>query len=85
LIVPQAVPLQLVPDSVQATAVFDAPVTDAVNCCVDPAVTDTSVGVTMTTVVGTIMTPADADLVGSATLVAVTLTVAGEGATTGAE
>ena len=31
-IVPQVVPLQPVPDAVQVTAVFDAPVTEAANC-----------------------------------------------------
>jgi hypothetical protein len=31
-IVPQAVPLQPVPDTVQVTAVFDVPVTEAANC-----------------------------------------------------
>jgi hypothetical protein len=65
------------------TAVFGVPVTDAENCSVDPAVTDTLVGVTLTATTGTTFTFADADLVGSATLVAKTLTVAGAGATTG--
>jgi hypothetical protein len=32
LIVPQAVPLQPAPDTVQSTAVFDVPVTEAANC-----------------------------------------------------
>jgi hypothetical protein len=31
-IVPQVAPLQLVPDTVQVTAVFDVPVTEATNC-----------------------------------------------------
>jgi hypothetical protein len=38
VIVPQAVPLQPVPDTVHVTAVFDVPVTDASNCIVDPTV-----------------------------------------------
>jgi hypothetical protein len=60
-------------------------VTEAAKCCVDPAATDTLTGVTARTTAGTIVRLADADLVGSAALVAITLTVAGEGATAGAE
>ena len=85
MIVPQAVPLQPVPDTAQVTAVFDVPATGAANCCVDPAVTDTLVGVTVTVVVGTMVTSADSDMVGSATLVTTTLTIAGDGAATGPE
>jgi hypothetical protein len=85
-IVPQVAPLQLVPDTVQATAVFEVPVTEAANCCVNPAATDVLAGETVTTTAGTMVTLADADLVGSATLVTITLTAAaGEGATVGAE
>ena len=84
-IVPQVAPLQPVPDSVQVTAVFDVPVTEAANCCVVPTVVDTLAGVTATTITGTIIRFADADLVGSTTLVAITLTLAGVGATDGAK
>jgi hypothetical protein len=84
LIVPQAVPLQLVPDTVQATAVFEVPVTEATNCWVAPAVTDTLAGVTLMTTAAKIVRLADADLDGSATLVAITPTVAGECAKDGA-
>jgi hypothetical protein len=85
-IVPQVAPLQPVPDTVQVTAVFEVPVTEAANCCVDPAASDVLGGETVTTTVGTMVTLADADLVGSATLVTMTLTAAGgEGATVGAE
>lgn len=47
-IVPQAATLQPVPDALHVTAVFDVPVTEAVNCCVAPVVMDTAVGVTAT-------------------------------------
>jgi hypothetical protein len=48
-IVPQVDPLQPVPDTVQVTAPFDVPVTEATNCCLAPAVIDAVVGVTVTT------------------------------------
>ena len=85
LIVPQAKPLHPVPDKLQITCVFDAPPTEALNCCVVPVGTEALVGITATTTRGTIVTFAEADLVGSATLIASTLTVAGEGAVVGAE
>ena len=47
-IVPQEVLLQPVPDTVQVTAVFDVPVTEAANCWLAPALVDTVVGVTLT-------------------------------------
>jgi hypothetical protein len=47
-IVPHVAPLQLVPDAVQVTAVFDVPVTEATNCCVAPIVVDALLGVTAT-------------------------------------
>jgi hypothetical protein len=68
-----------------ATAVFDVPVTDALNCCVVPVDIAALVGLTETATTGTTVALAEADLVGSAALVAVTVTVAGEGATEGAE
>jgi hypothetical protein len=85
LIVPHVVPLQPIPDTVQVTDVFDVPVTDAVNCWLDPAAIDKVMGIAVTTTVGTIVISAAADSAGSATLVATTLTVAGEGAMAGAE
>lgn len=80
---PQAGPVQLVPDTLQVTAVFDVPTTDAVNCCVAPVVRETLVGVIVTTVAGTTVTSAVADLVGSTTLVTTTFTIAVDGATSG--
>jgi len=47
--------------------------------------TDALGGLTVTTTTGTIVTLAESDLVGSATLVVITLTAAGDGATDGAE
>lgn len=64
---------------------FDVPVTAAPNCCVVPGEMDTADGVTETRTFGTIIRFADPDLAGSATLVATTLTLVGEGATDGAE
>ena len=83
--IPHVAPLQPDPDTLQVTAVFAVPVTDASNCCVPPAGSVSSGGVTLTTTTGTIVTFAEADLVGSATLVAITLTPTGEEATEGAE
>ena len=59
------------------TALFVVPVTVAVNCCVPPVSTEAEVGemVIETTGVALTVTAAEADLVGSATLVAVTLYV----------
>jgi hypothetical protein len=65
--------------------VFEVPVTDALNCCVVPVGTEALVGVTVRTITGRIVILAEADLVGSATLVATTWTVAGEGGTVGAK
>jgi hypothetical protein len=47
-IVPQAIPLQPVPDTVQVTASLVAPVTDAANCFVVPAFVEALAGVTET-------------------------------------
>jgi N-acetylglucosamine-6-phosphate deacetylase len=68
-----------------ATAVFEVSVTDALNCCVVPVGTEALVGLTVTAITGTTVTLAEADLAGSATLVAITLTLAGEGGTGGAK
>ena len=56
------------------TAVLLVPVTVAVNCCVAPVSNDAAVGLMLTPTSATV-TVADADFVGSATLVAVTVTV----------
>ena len=61
------------------------PVTVASNCSLVPVATEALSGLTVTTTTGTMLTLAEADSPGSATLVAVTFTVAGEGATEGAE
>jgi len=83
--VPQAAPLHPAPCAVQVTAVFELPTTDALSCCVAPVTTEVLAGVTVTTTTDMIVTVADAVLLGSAMLVATTLTLAGEGATSGAE
>jgi hypothetical protein len=85
LMFPHAAPLQPVPETFQVTAVFDVPVTAALNCFEVPGKTATFPGVTETRTVGTIVRLAAADFVGSATLTAFTVTVAGEGATDGVE
>jgi len=84
LIVPQAAALQPLPCTVHVTTVFEVPTTDALNCWVVPSTTEVEAGVTVTTTADRILTVADAVLLGSATLVATTLTVAGKGATDGA-
>jgi hypothetical protein len=84
LTVPQAAPLHPAPCTLQVTAVFDVPTTDALNCWVAPVTTDVLAGVTVTKTTDMIVTVADAVLLGSAMLVATTLTLAGEGATSGA-
>ena len=82
--VPHAVPLQPDPCTVQVVPVFEVPLTEAENCCVAPVTTETLVGFTATTMLGSTVTVADAVLLGSAALVTITLTLAGEGATNGA-
>jgi hypothetical protein len=84
LTVPQAAALHPAPCKLQVTAVFEVPTTDAFNCCVAPVITEVLAGVTVTTTTDMIVTVADAVLLGSAMLVATTLTLAGEGATDGA-
>jgi len=82
--VPQAAPLQPVPERLQVTAVLLVPVTVAVNCCCAPTVTFTAVGDTDTATGGKTVTVALADFVESACEVAVTVTVAGLGTFAGA-
>lgn len=84
LTVPQDEPLQPAPCTLQVTAVFEVPTTDASNFSVAPATTEVLLGVTVTTTEGIMVTTADADLLASAMLVATTLTLAGEGGTAGA-
>ena len=83
-IVPQAAPLHPAPLTLQVTAVFDVPVTDASNSSVVPEGIEVSSGVTVTATTGMIVTIAEADFVGSATLVATTVALAGKGGTAGA-
>jgi hypothetical protein len=85
LIFPHVAPLQPLPETFQVTAVFDVPVTAALNCFEFPGRIDTYPGVTETRTFGTIVKLAMADFVGSATLTALTVTFASEGATEGAE
>lgn len=74
----------IVPDTAfQVTAVFDVPVTMAVNCCVAPVCTEIELGETVTPIgaggaVVVTVTVAVPDFVVSATLVAVTVTVPAE-------
>ena len=82
--VPHPAPLHPSPDTTQATLLFDVPVTVALNCSVLPAGSDTLVGVTLMDTFCPMARLADADALGSASLVATTLTLAGEGATAGA-
>jgi len=84
LTVPQAAALHPAPCTLHVTAVFDVPTTEAFNCCVAPTTTEVLAGVTVTTTTGTMVTLAEAILLGSAMLVAATVTLAGEGATDGA-
>ena len=72
------------PFTLNRTVVIAAPVTVAVNCCVAPFITFALVGDMLTFTPAEIVTVAVADLVGSATLVAVTVTVAGDGIVPGA-
>ena len=81
---PHALPEQPLPATLQVTAVFEVLITVAVNCCVFPATTSAVVGEILTITGGRTVTMADADLVESATEVAVTVTCAGLGTVPGA-
>jgi hypothetical protein len=83
-IVPQALPEQPLPLTLQVTLVLDVPLTVAVNCCVFPATTCALPGETLTTIACRMVTAAVADLLVSATEVTVTLTCAGLGTAAGA-
>jgi hypothetical protein len=65
--------------------VFEFPVTAALYCCVVAVGTVSPLGLTVMATTGTTVTAAEADFVESAELTAVTVTLAGEGATDGAE
>ena len=82
--VPQAVPLQPLPDSLQVTAVFEVFNTAAVNCCCAPVTSWAVAGEIDTEIGGMTVTVAVLDFVGSATEVAMTDTCAGLGAVAGA-
>ena len=84
--VPQDEPLQPVPVKLHTTPVFGVPFTVAVNEFVAAVETEALVGLMLnkTAVAARIVTFAKADLVGSATLVTVTWSVAGEGTLDGA-
>jgi hypothetical protein len=79
--VPQEAPLHPEPVKLHATPVFDVPVTVAVNEFSPAVGTEALVGLMLmaTAVASTTVMFAEADLVGSATLVTVTRSVAGEG------
>ena len=67
------------------TAVLLLPVTEAVNCCVCPCDRDAVAGLTETATGGISVMVALAELVASAALVAVTVTVCCEAIAAGAE
>jgi hypothetical protein len=77
---PQAAPVQPDPVRVHVTAVFDAPATGAAKDWVPTVETDAAVGLMLSDTVAAaiIATLAEADLEGSAMLVARTLTVKDE-------
>jgi hypothetical protein len=81
---PQVAPEQPVPLRAHVTAVLDVPVTLAANCCVFPTTTSAATGEMVTATGARTVTVADADLLGSANEVAVTLTCAGLGTAAGA-
>jgi hypothetical protein len=82
---PQEEPLQPAPLKLHATAVFVVPVTLAVKESVLAVGTEALVGLILnkTAAAATRVTLAEADLVGSATLVTATLSAAGEGTLAG--
>jgi hypothetical protein len=79
VLLPPAVPLTL-----HVTAVLELPLTVAVNCCVCPTRTDMVVGETLTETPCVTVAVACADLVESAALVAVIVTLPPEGTAAGA-
>ena len=84
MIVPHAAPAHPVPLTLHVTAVFVVFVTVAVYCFCNPAFTVAEAGDTLTATGKATVTTADADLDGSATDVAITVTCAGFGRPGGA-
>ena len=84
VIFPQLEPAQPVPETLQDTDVFELPVTCAENCPEAEGASLAEVGEMVTLTSGTMVTVALADLVGSATDVAVTEKKGGFGGTAGA-
>jgi hypothetical protein len=80
------VPTQPIPLTLHVTDVFEVPVTVAENCCCPPVARTTWLGDTVTeTVAGEPMVSVEVALaVTSASEIAVTVTVAGEGEVAGA-
>jgi hypothetical protein len=55
--IPQVAPLQPAPETFQVTAVFDVPVTEAINCWVVPVIVDAVFGVTTMATAEGVATP----------------------------
>ena len=83
---PHVAPEHPAPAMLHFTAAFVLPVTFAVNCCCEPALTEVVVGetATETKVADSMTTLAEADFVGEAAEVAVTVASAGLGTLAGA-
>jgi hypothetical protein len=86
-IVPQDEPLQPAPLTLQLRAMFEVPVTLALKSCVPTVGTEALVGLMLsnTATATATVTLAEADLVGSATLVAFTVMIAGDDKLAGAK
>ncbi len=84
LIVPTVVLPPTMPFTLHVTEALVVPVTEGVNCWVWPVRRVTELGDTVTPTTARIVTGVVSDLVGSATLVAVTFTVDGLGTMAGA-
>jgi len=85
LIVPQGTPLHPAPATFHIAAVFEFLITDAMKRSVIHVRAEALVGLTVTAIAEAIVTLAEADVVGSATLVVISLTLAGERETVGAK
>jgi hypothetical protein len=81
---PQALPEQPLPVTVQVTLMLEVPPTVAVNCWVFPVTTCALLGETLTMIACRIVTTALLDFVASMTEVAITFTCAGLGTVPGA-
>jgi hypothetical protein len=84
--VPHSDPTQPIPLRLQVTAVLLVPVTLALNCCCDPALTDGLLGVTATVMLlgATIVAVVEPVIAPFESEVAVTVTLFGLGAVAGA-